>query len=150
MAESDAQDRIRHSKAFNAELITDPDELAAAEGRNGLRQIDHVVEMVEHFTQNGLAFKLRVSTLLHLHRYALEGISSYAGIFRPAGIEIAGSRHQPVDAFRVPEMIEEMCDYVNDQWATSTALHLAAWTKPLRGIPAAPPLTTSPELAPFP
>jgi hypothetical protein len=112
VAEDDERDRIRHSKALDAELITDPDDLASAEGRNGLRQIDQVVEIVEYYTQNGLAFKLRPSILLQLHRFALEGISSYAGVYRPAGIEIGGSQHQPVDAFRVPEMIEEMCDYV--------------------------------------
>ena len=96
----------RHSKAFEAELITDPTELAQAEARNGLRQADRVIEMVEYWLQPERPFRLRVSTLLDLHRYALEGISSYAGNFRPAGIEIKGSQHAPPGAHMVAEEVE--------------------------------------------
>ena len=53
---------------------------------------------------------------LSLHRAALDGISAYAGNFRPAGVEIQGSRHTPPGAHLVPGLIEEMCDYVNDNW----------------------------------
>lgn len=117
----------RHSRAFDAELITDPDELARREARNGLRQFDQVVEMIEFFLQPERPFKFRPSHLLTLHRAALEGISSYAGNFRPAGIEIKGSKHQPVGAHLVPEKIEEMCDYVNENWKDKSPLHLAAY-----------------------
>ena len=78
---SDEQDR--HSKALEAELITDPDEKARAEARNGLRQFDKVVELIEYFLQPERKFRLRPSHLLHLHRVALEGISAYAGIGGP-------------------------------------------------------------------
>lgn len=118
---------IRHSLALEADLITDPDEKALAESRNGLRQIDEVVNIVEHYIQEKRPFKLRVSTLLHLHRFALEGISAYAGVFRPAGIVIGNSKHQPVGAFMVPEKVEELCDYVNDNWHVASPIHLAAY-----------------------
>jgi Fic family protein len=73
-------------------------------------------------------FKLRLSHLLHLHRIALDGISSYAGNFRPAGIEIKGSRHQPVGAHLVPEKVEELCDYINENWPPrKSPIHLAAY-----------------------
>jgi Fic family protein len=117
----------RHSQALEADLIQDPDERASAEGRNGLRQHDSVLEIVEYYTQDARPFKLRPSLLLSLHRLALEGISAYAGVYRPAGIEIGGSRHVPVGAHLVPEQMELMCDYVNDQWQSSSALHLAAY-----------------------
>jgi Fic family protein len=65
--------------------------------------------------------------LLHLHRIALKGLSSYAGNFRPAAIEILGSKHQPVGAHMVPEEIEHMCDYVNDNWGKSSPIHLGAY-----------------------
>jgi len=117
----------RHSKALDAELITDPDELAAREARNGLRQFDAVVEMVDFFLQPDRDFRLRLSHLLHLHRVALEGISQYAGNFRPAGIKIGGSRHQPVGAHLVPGEVEELCDYVNEHWKTATPIHLGAY-----------------------
>lgn len=117
----------RHSRAVQAELITDPDELAKREARNALRQFDSVVEMIDYFLQPEHPFKLRPSTILHLHRAALQGITAYAGNWRPADIEIGGSKHQPVGAHLVPEEVEHMCDYVNDHWEKS-AIHLAAYT----------------------
>lgn len=127
MADDELQDPTRHSQALDAELISDPDEKAAAEGRNGLRQIDQVIEMVEDYVQKKRKFRLRLSAVLHLHRIALDGISLYAGVFRPAGIEIGGSKHQPIGAHLVPESVEEMCDYVNERMDGATALHLAAY-----------------------
>jgi Fic family protein len=121
------EDDVRHSRAIEASLITDLDEVAVAEARNGLRQIDEVTAMVEHYVSEKRPFFLRPSTLLHLHRIALDGLSSYAGLFRPAAIEIGGSRHQPVDAFLVPSKVEEMCDYVNDNWGIATPIHLSAY-----------------------
>jgi Fic family protein len=124
---TDPDDKTRHSSALDATLISDPDEIAAQEARNGLRQIDEVASMVEFFAERGEAFRLRLSALLHLHRIALDGISSYAGNFRPAGITIGGSKHAPPGAHLVPELIEDMCDYVNSHWNTSSALNLAAY-----------------------
>lgn len=120
-------DSTRHSHAREVELITDPDELAAREALNGLRQFDAVVEMVEYHVHPDRPFRFRPSHLLHLHRIALEGISQYAGNWRPAGIEIAGSKHQPVGAHQVPEMIEDLCDYINAKWKDATPIHLAAY-----------------------
>ena len=116
----------RHRRALEADLIADPEERANQEARNGLRQFDAVIELVEHFLQPERPFRLRLSHLLHLQRIALDGISAYAGNFRPAGIEIKGSRHQPVGAHLVPEKVEEMCDYVNANWSKSP-IHLAAY-----------------------
>ena len=120
-------DNLRHSRALEAELISDPQERAIAEARNGVKQIDAVTEIVEDYIQKNRPFKLRPSVLLHLHRIALDGISSYAGNYRPAGIEIQGSEHEPVGAYLVPEKIEEMCDYVNENWGKASPLHLAAY-----------------------
>jgi Fic family protein len=125
MTSDESQDR--HSKALEAELITDPNERARREARNGLKQFDAVIELIEYFLQPERPFKLRPSHLLHLHRVALEGISAYAGNFRPAGIAIHGSQHQPVGAHLVPEKVEELCDYINDNWAKKSPLHLAAY-----------------------
>jgi hypothetical protein len=60
-----------------------------------------------------------------LQREALAGISSYAGNYRPGGVAIEGSKHEPVGAHLVPELVEDMCDYVNDHWNESTPIHLA-------------------------
>jgi len=122
-----SSDDTRHSHAREAELIIDPDQLAAREALNGLRQFDEVVAMVEYFLHPERPFKLRPSHLLNLHRIALDGISHYAGTWRPAGIEIGGSKHQPVGAHQVAEEIENLCDYVNEHWTTANAIHLAAY-----------------------
>lgn len=116
----------RHSRAFQAALITDEQEKAEAEARNGLRQVDHAMEVIHEALERG-AFKLRPSLVLGLHRPALEGISAFAGNFRPAGVEIEGSRHAPPGAYLVPELVEDLCEYVNDKWETASPLHLAAY-----------------------
>jgi Fic family protein len=72
-------------------------------------------------------FKLRPSLILGLHREALSGISSYAGNYRPAGVNIQGSRHEPPGAHLVPELIEELSDYVNEKWTEATPIHLASY-----------------------
>lgn len=117
----------RHSVALEADLISDADLKAQAEARNGLRQFDVAMEMVEAFLQPDRPFKLRPSHILTLHRAALENISAYAGNYRPGSVEINGSQHVPLGAHLVPELIEEMCDYVNDHWQDRNAFHLAAY-----------------------
>src|SRR6202163_2933178 len=102
----------RDSRALEPELITDPQAKAAAEARNGFRQYDAAIGTI---------------LILGLQREALSGISSYAGNYHPGGVAIEGSRHEPVGAHLVPELIEDMCDYVNDHWDASTPLHLAAY-----------------------
>jgi len=120
-------DETRHSKARDAQIITDPDELARKESFNVVAQYRAVAEMIEAFLEPERPFKLRPSHLLHLHRVALDGISSYAGNFRPAGIEIGKSKHEPPPAYRVPELVEGLCDYVNERWKEKSPIHLAAY-----------------------
>ena len=119
-------DEERHSEALQADLITDPDELARREASNGLRQYDAVVEQIGYWLQPERPFRLRPSAILTLNRYALDGISAFAGTFRPAGIAIKGSKHTPPDAYAVPELVENLCDYVNREWQRS-AVHLSAY-----------------------
>lgn len=120
-------DQERHSRALDAELISDPDLKAKKEVSNGLKQFDAVAERIEYFSHPERPFKLRLSLILDLQRIALEGISAYAGNFRPAGIEIKGSKHQPVGAYLVPGLVEELCDYVNDNCGKKSPIHLCAY-----------------------
>jgi Fic family protein len=116
----------RQSKAESAKLIADPRERAAREARNGLVQFDLVDKLIEAHRHPDRPFRLRPSLILALHRAALDGISSYAGNYRPAGVGIQGSGHEPPGAHLVPELIEEMCDYVNDN-LDKPAIHLSAY-----------------------
>jgi len=116
----------RDSKALEPELLKDPIAKAEAEARNGLRQYDAGIKTIQSALERG-AFKLRPSLVLALHREALAGISMFAGNFRPAGVEIEGSKHQPPGAHLVPEYIEDMCDYINEHWDSATPIHLGAY-----------------------
>lgn len=117
----------RHSEAFEAELISDPDEKARQEAKNGLRQFDAAIEQIEYSLHpDRQPFKLRPSAMLRLNRVALEGIERYAGVYRPGAVKIGGSKHTPPEACRVPELVEELCDYVNANW-DRTPIHLASY-----------------------
>jgi Fic family protein len=121
---SDESER-RDSRALEPTLITDSTELAEAEALNGLRQYDYGIEAVQHALER-LPFRLRPSLILGLHREALRGISGYSGNWRPGGVEIEKSDHTPPEAHLVPMLVEDMCDYVNDNW-NKTPIHLGAY-----------------------
>jgi Fic family protein len=119
------QRETRHSRALEPELIADPQHKAEAEAANGLRQYDFAVKWVSQALERQ-PFRLRPSLILSFQREALQGISAYAGVFRPASVEILGSKHEPPSAHLVAELVEDLCDYVNEHWDTS-AIHLAAY-----------------------
>lgn len=117
----------RHSIAADATLISDPDEIARRESENAVAQFDRMLDMVDDIARGSRPFRLRTSMILDLHRIALDGLSAYAGNFRPSDIEIGQSKHIPPQAHLVPALIEEMCEYVTDNADTSEALHLCAY-----------------------
>jgi Fic family protein len=119
------ESRIRHSHAATAVVAKDELERAKTEAANGLRQAEHVRQLILEVL-DGRPFKLRPSVILGLNRSAIDGLDAYAGNFRPGPVDISQSKHQPPDAHLVPTLVEELCDYVNDNWATSTAIHLSA------------------------
>jgi len=116
----------RDSRALEPQLITDPQARAEAEARNVLRQYDAGTAAIRSALELG-SFKFRPSLILAFHREALSGISGFAGNFRPARVEIRGSKHEPVGAHLVPELVEDLCDYVNENWEKSTPIHLASY-----------------------
>lgn len=123
---TDRDREARHSRALEPEIIADPQARAEAEAINGLRQYDLAVQII-HESIERQPFRLRLSTILSLHREALRGISSYAGNFRPGAVEIPGSLHEPVGAHLVAGLVEELCDDVNARWEDATPIHLAAY-----------------------
>lgn len=116
----------RYSEASTAELILGSQEKARREARNGVRQFDRLIELIEAAVTGPAQFRLRVSTILALHRVAMEGLDLYAGNFRPADVKIVGSSLRPPPAESVPQEVESCCDYVNENWKRS-AVHLASY-----------------------
>ena len=131
MSESDDASERRHSNADEPELIRDPDERARAEAANGLRQFDAgkaaAQETLDRIASGDYRFRFRPSLVMGLHREALEGVNRFAGSYRPGSVSITKSKHTPPPRSRVPELVEDMCDYVNDNWESKNALHLAAY-----------------------
>jgi Fic family protein len=127
---SDENER-RHSVPHEPNLIADPITRAAAEAANGLRQFDYgknvAQQAIDRQSTSDFKFRLRPSLILSLHREALQGISDRAGSFRPSWVEIQGSNHKAPGAHLVPELVEDLCEHVNDNWDRSTAIHLAAY-----------------------
>lgn len=123
---SSEERKTRHSRALEPDLISDPQLKAEAEAANGLRQYDFAEKSVYQALERQ-PFKHRPSLIYSLQREALRGISAYAGLPRPADVEIQGSEHEPVGAHLVQELVEDLCDYVNDHWETASAVHLAAY-----------------------
>lgn len=126
MTEDSGQDR--QSKADAPNLIKDPTERAEQEAQNALVQFDIAKKTIEDWTsRSDRTFKLRPSLILDLHRAALDGISAFAGTWRPAGVKIGKSKHLPPEEHLVPELVEFMCDYVNENWEAKSAVHLASY-----------------------
>ena len=117
----------RHSVPEAAVTVEDPRLRAELEAQNGLRQFDLGMHVVEDALSREQPFKLRPSTILSLHREALRDLSALAGNWRPAGVKIEGSQHEPVGAHQVPELIEDLCDYINERWGSASPVHLAAY-----------------------
>jgi Fic family protein len=117
---------LRQSRAFAPEVLAGGEERELLEVRNHLRQYDSAVKIIVTVLNQG-SFKLRPSTVLRLHRDGYEGLSNFAGAYRPGATIIEGSEFQPPSPWLVPELVEDMCDYVNDRWSHSTAIHLAAY-----------------------
>jgi Fic family protein len=118
----------RHTVAETASLLKDPDEIARREAENGIRQFELALDIIRQSVKDHeRPFKLRSSTILNLHRAALDGLHALAGTWRNTTVKIEGSIHQPPEAPFVSEEIEHLCEYVNDHWSNANAVHLAAY-----------------------
>lgn len=65
--------------------------------------------------------------MLQLQHAALDGIHALAGTYRNSPVKIEQSLHVPPEHYLVPDLITDLCTYVNDHWESSSAIHLAAY-----------------------
>ena len=117
----------RHSQAEEASLVEDETERAELEAANAIRQFDSVLDYIDLVERDGRPFRLKNSTIQHLHQLALDGLSRYAGNWRPGAISIGLSKHTLPDRVAVPGLMEEMCEWVNENWEVKTALELCSY-----------------------
>jgi fido (protein-threonine AMPylation protein) len=116
----------RSSEADEPLLVTDAQEIARIEAENTLRQFDAAMVELGKWIGNP-QYKLRSSPILKFNRVALERLSKYAGVFRPSDIKITGSGHVPPSAEKVPELLEEFCDYISENWNEKSAIYLSSY-----------------------
>lgn len=115
----------RDSRPVSHELFADKAEKARLEARNGLLQADEMFRLaVEAISSR--QFRLRPSTIQAFQRLAIKDVYTCAGNYRIAPVSISGTEHQPPNPEQVPELVEEMCDYVNEHQEKSP-LHLSAY-----------------------
>ncbi|MBR0726771.1 Fic family protein [Bradyrhizobium manausense] len=116
----------RHSRALEPEIVDEDAERKLLEVRNHLKQYDSAVKIVQSALERG-SFKLRPSVILAIHRDGYSGLSAFAGTYRPGSALIEGSQFEPPAPWLIAELMEDMCDYVNERWGHTTAVHLAAY-----------------------
>ena len=94
---------------------------------NGLRQYDLAVEIIQTFLEPDRPFALRPSLICQLQKVAVENIEPNPGQWRTSSVQITKSNHVPPAPYFVGSLVQEMCDYVNDNFHEKTPLHLAAY-----------------------
>lgn len=122
MASDDRSSRLKDSEP--PPTLTREEE-ALREASNTLRQYDRLVELIRSGIASG-KLRIRPSTLTELNRIAVDGLIASPGAFRAKPVEIVGSRHDPPAWSEVPELVDELCDYVNDNTSRSP-IHLSAY-----------------------
>lgn len=116
----------RPTEYSEPQIVSDDLQRAELEARNGLLQFDLGKRIIVDGIEEG-SFRLRPSTLLGLHREALQGLTSSAGVWRSGPVKIGKSRHVPPAEHLVAALVEEMCDHVNEQWDEQTPIWLSAY-----------------------
>jgi Fic family protein len=118
----------RESIAQVHELILDPVLKAQKEAENGARQFRRAVDLIrDHVQDPEKPFRLAPRHILELNFLALEAIHPLAGTYRNTPVHITKSSHKPPGPFAVAEEVALMCDYVHQNWAQQTAVHLGAF-----------------------
>jgi Fic family protein len=83
-----------------------------------------VLALIEDWTP---ATKLTPQTIKTLQDRAIVNIYSCSGVFRDGPVRIHNVEHQPPDSERVESLVDDLCDYINRNWETATAVHLASY-----------------------
>lgn len=95
------------------------------ETRNGALQFLAVLEQIEACKSGPPPF---TSELIKQLQYrAIVGIYSCAGEFRTGPVSISDTEHEPPPWGQIPELVDQMADYLNQNWDLKSASHLCAY-----------------------
>lgn len=83
--------------------------------------------MIRYFLEPDRPFRLQPSHIRQLQKTAVLGLELDAGELRTTSVGIHKSKHNPPEPHLVPSLVQEMCDYVNDNWHEQSPFHLAAF-----------------------
>ncbi len=116
----------RDTNPQSPKLFTGQKQKAELEAQNGLLQFDEIVRIISEIEQ-GTKFRLRPSMIQSLHRIAIQDIYICAGTYRNHEIQINGTDHQHPEWQNISPLVEDLCDYVNDHWDSTTPIHLSSY-----------------------
>ncbi|HEY7391883.1 MAG TPA: Fic family protein [Bryobacteraceae bacterium] len=105
-------------------LYRTQEEKRAAESRNGAIQALAVIHHAEEWKSGET--QLTPELIKEFQRLAINQIYSCAGFFRDGHVVIQGVKHQPPPHAAVPDLVSDMCAYVNQNWAMH-AVHLSSY-----------------------
>jgi Fic family protein len=98
------------------------------EARNGVIQARFVFHVITSWSDGG---KITPELLLEFQRLAVNQIYRCAGHFRNDKVLIKDQEgnvvYEPPHCDVVPELVAQMCDYINENWQTKTPVHLSAY-----------------------
>lgn len=101
--------------------------IAALEIENGFRQYDAAIETIKAYLEPDRPFALRPSLIQQMQSIAVRQIEKEPGQWRAQPIAISKSQHTPPPPHLVAGLVQEMCDYINDNFHERTPFHLAAY-----------------------
>jgi len=102
-------------------------EIKQLEVDNGFRQFDLATDVIETFLDRDRPFALHPSLLQQLQAVAVNGIEAHPGDWRSGTALITESDHSPPGPHLIGSLVQELCDYINDNWHEQTAFHLASY-----------------------
>jgi Fic family protein len=107
-------------------MIEHPDKQALALARGVARLYDAGISLIEESLKVG-QFKLKIRTIMRLHKEAYLDVDPEAGTLRQRPLRIENSDYVPPEASLLAVLLEDMCDYVNDNWDLRSSLHLSSY-----------------------
>jgi Fic family protein len=102
------------------------DNRALALARGVARLYDAGISLIEESLKTK-QFRLKIRMIMYLHGEAYAEVDPEAGMLRKYPVRIENSDYAPPEVGHLPVLLEEMCDYVNNNWDLRSSLHLAAY-----------------------